>query len=442
MALLTQAPRGTQDILPAEAKKWRKLEEVMRDEAELNGFGEVRTPVFEHTELFLRSVGETTDVVQKEMYTFNDKGNRSITLRPEGTAGVARAMLEHGLYNEGLPVKLYYFTSCYRYEKAQKGRWREFRQFGVEMFGPSSPLADAQAIALAASVFGRLGLRELSLEINSIGCPSCRAAYTKALKEYFSAYRDRLCDTCLSRLERNPMRILDCKSPECGEIAKNAPRMLEYLCGECSAHFEGVKSALDEIGVSYTVNPSIVRGLDYYTRTVFEFICPFDGQPLTVCGGGRYDGLVEELGGPSMPALGFGMGIDRILMTLQAQGTEFKEEEPCRVFIAALGENASLSAFRMANELRLAGVKATCDVNGRGLKAQMKYADKIGAAYSIVLGDNELESGEAVLKNMKTGEKHTVFIGDGFLEQFAAVEAEDGLKEDFPQYSQYMEKDT
>ena len=439
MALLTQAPRGTQDILPADSAKWQKMEDVMRQEAHLQGFGEIRTPVFEHTELFLRSVGETTDVVQKEMYTFKDKGDRSITLRPEGTAGAVRAMLEHGLYNEGLPVKLYYFTSCYRYEKAQKGRLREFHQFGVEMFGSASPLADAQVIALAASVFQRLGIRDLSLEINSIGCPECRARYTAALKDYFSAYTDQLCETCLSRLERNPMRILDCKSPICAGIAEGAPRMLDYLCEDCSRHFEGVKHSLTEIGIPYTVNPTIVRGLDYYTRTVFEFISTATGAPLTVCAGGRYDGLVEEMGGPSMPALGFGLGMERALMILEAQKADLAEKNPCSVFIAALGEEASFAAFRMAHELRLSGISAACDVNGRGLKAQMKYADKIGALYSMVLGDNELQTGEAVLKNMETGEKHTVFIGDGFLEQFAAIEAEDNLKRDFPQLSENKE---
>ena len=436
MALLTQAPRGTQDILPAEAVKWQKLEEIMRQEAHLQGFGEIRTPVFEHTELFLRSVGETTDVVQKEMYTFKDKGDRSITLRPEGTAGAVRAMLEHGLYNDGLPLKLHYFTSCYRYEKAQKGRLREFHQFGVEMFGSASPLADAQVIALAASAFQRLGIRDLSLEINSIGCPTCRSRYTAALKEYFSAYKDQLCDTCLSRLDRNPMRILDCKSPVCVGIAEGAPHVLDYLCEDCAAHFEGVKRSLEEIGIPFTVNPTIVRGLDYYTRTVFEFVSRATGSPLTVCGGGRYDGLVEEMGGPSMPALGFGLGLERALMVLDAQKVKLEDANPCKVFIAALGEKASFAAFRMAHELRLSGIPAACDVNGRGLKAQMKYADKIHAAYSMVLGDNELESGEAVLKNMETGEKHTVFIGDGFLEQFAAIEAEDDLKRDFPQLTQ------
>lgn len=404
----------------------------MRDEAELHGFGEIRTPVFEHTELFLRSVGDTTDVVQKEMYTFTDKGGRSITLRPEGTAGAVRALLEHGLYNEALPAKLYYFTSCYRYEKAQKGRLREFHQFGVELFGSASPLADAQVISIAASIFARLGIGDLSLEINSIGCPECRARYTAALKEYFSSYKDQLCETCLSRLDRNPMRILDCKSPVCSRIAEGAPRMLDYLCGDCAAHFEGVKQALASIGLSFSVNPTIVRGLDYYTRTVFEFVSHSTGSPLTICGGGRYDRLVEELGGAPLPALGFGLGMERALMVLEAQSVSLPEKPACQVFLGALGDPARQEAFRMAHDLRLSGIRAACDINDRGLKAQMKYADKIGAAYSLVLGDNELESGTAMLKNMKTGEKREVFIGDGFPEQFAAIEAEEELRQSFP----------
>ena len=431
MALLTQAPRGTQDILPSQSGDWQLLEKVMREEAELHGFGEIRTPVFEHTELFLRSVVETTDVVQKEMYTFNDKGGRSITLRPEGTAGAVRAMLEHGLYNDALPVKLYYFTSCYRYEKAQKGRLREFHQFGTEMFGSASPLADAQVISIADSVFKRLGVKDLTLEINSIGCPQCRKTYLEALKEYFSQQKEQLCETCLSRLERNPMRILDCKSPVCSQIAQGAPKVLDHLCPDCAQHFQQVQKALEGLNIPFVVNPSIVRGLDYYTRTVFEFVSRSTGAPLTLCGGGRYDGLVEEMGGNPLPALGFGMGMERVLMVLQAQQAELPQKSRCQVFIGALGQEAQMAAFRMAHELRLSGVAAACDVNGRGLKAQMKYADKLGAAYSLVLGDDELQSGSAQLKNMKTGEKHSVFIGDGFVEQFAAIEAEDQLKEDF-----------
>lgn len=418
MAVITQAPRGTEDVLPEEAVQWQVIEAVMRGEASLHGFGEVRTPVFEHTELFQRGVGDTTDIVQKEMYTFLDKGGRSVTLRPEGTAGAARAMLEHGVYNNGLPVKFYYFTSCYRYEKAQKGRLREFHQFGAEMYGSADPLADAEVILLGSSIFERFGLKDVRLEINSIGCPECRAKYLEALRAYFEDRKGELCETCLGRLERNPMRILDCKSPVCSAIAQGAPRMLDYLCDGCREHFESVKQALDAVGVAYTVNPSIVRGLDYYTRTVFEFLAPIDGKELAVCAGGRYDGLIEELGGQSMPALGFGLGMERLLLLLKQQSVELPGADPCEIFIASLGQSAKLAAFRLCDTLWKSSVRAACDVNARGLKAQMKYADKIGAKYCLVLGDDELAAGKAELKNMKTGEKKKISLGESFLDDY------------------------
>lgn len=426
---LIKAQKGTQDLLPAQTEKWQVVEDVMRSEAAIHGFGEIRTPVFEDTRLFQRSVGETTDVVQKEMYTFNDKGGRSVTLRPEGTAGAVRAMLEHGIYNDGLPLKLYYFTSCYRYENTQAGRLREFHQFGVELFGASSPVADAEVIGLAKSVFDRLGVKNLSLEINSIGCPDCRAKYYEALRAYFSDYKEELCETCQGRLERNPMRILDCKSPVCSKIAAGAPRMLDYLCDDCKAHFEGVKGCLDAVGIEYTVNPSIVRGLDYYTRTVFEFVSNDLGAQSTVCGGGRYDGLVEEMGGQHLPALGFGLGMERLLMIMNAQQIEFPEPETCDLYIASLGDTAKLEAFRLAHRLQEYSIAAVCDLNDRGLKAQMKYADKIGAKYSIVLGDNELAAKKAEIKNMKTGEKSKISLGDDFVEQFVILQtkSEDDL---------------
>lgn len=418
MAVITQAPRGTEDVLPEEAVQWQVIEAVMRSEASLHGFGEVRTPVFEHTELFQRGVGDTTDIVQKEMYTFLDKGGRSVTLRPEGTAGAARAMLEHGVYNNGLPVKFYYFTSCYRYEKAQKGRLREFHQFGAEMYGSADPLADAEVILLGSSIFERFGLKDVRLEINSIGCPECRAKYLEALRAYFEDRKGELCETCLGRLERNPMRILDCKSPVCSAIAQGAPRMLDYLCDGCREHFESVKQALDAVGVAYTVNPSIVRGLDYYTRTVFEFLAPIDGKELAVCAGGRYDGLIEELGGQSMPALGFGLGMERLLLLLKQQSVELPGADPCEIFIASLGQPAKLAAFRLCDTLWKSSVQAACDVNARCLKAQMKYADKIGAKYCLVLGDDELAAGKAELKNMKTGEKKKISLGESFLDDY------------------------
>lgn len=422
MALLVQGPKGTQDLLPEQTARWQVVEQVMREEASLYGYGEIRTPVFEHTELFQRSVGETTDVVQKEMYTFNDKGGRSITLRPEGTAGAVRALLEHALYNDGLPVKLFYFTSCYRYEKPQAGRLREFHQFGVEAFGSADPIADAETILLGKSIFDRLGMKGYSIEINSIGCPECRAKYHQALKEYFTASIDQLCDTCKDRLDRNPMRILDCKNPPCGAVAKNAPIMLDYLCDDCREHFDGVKSYLDDAGVEYKINPTIVRGLDYYTRTVFEFVSSDLGSQSTFCGGGRYDGLVAEMGGKPLPALGYAIGLERVLMILQAQGIELPIQSQCELFVAAIGEASQKRAFALVSRMRECSVFAQFDSCGRSLKAQMKYADKIGAAYTLVLGDDELQSGRGKLKNMKTGELTDISLNeDTFASEFLAA---------------------
>ena len=413
MDLLTKAPKGTVDLVPGVSEKWQLVEDVFKSEAELNGFAEIRTPVFEHTELFLRGVGDTTDVVEKQMYTFEDKGGRSITLRPEGTAGAVRAMLENGLYNAGYPVKLYYNTSCYRYEKPQAGRLRELHQFGVEMFGAAEPAADAQVIALALSAFKRLGLTDVGLQLNSIGCPACRKEYHRALKEYFTARKDELCETCLSRLDRNPMRILDCKSPVCQEIAKDAPKITEYLCEDCQAHFQTVQEYLTSLGIGFEIDPGLVRGLDYYTRTVFEF--PSRSLGFALGGGGRYDGLVEEMGGKPTPGLGFGLGLDRILMALDAQDTDFPEPVRCETYIASMGPEAQKKAFQLADELHKCGIPADCDLCARGLKAQMKYADKIGARYTMVLGENELAAGSAELKDMKTGEKKTVSIGEDFI---------------------------
>ena len=407
MELITQAPRGTQDVLPEDSYRWQYLERTVLSIAEDYGFKEIRTPVFEHTNLFLRSVGETTDVVQKEMYTFEDKGGRSITLRPEGTAGAARAVLEHGLLNGTLPVKASYITSCYRYEKSQKGRYREFHQFGIECFGAAAPQADAEVIAVAMQIVDTVGLKDIALHINSIGCPTCRAKYSQALREYFEGHREELCGTCLDRLERNPMRILDCKSPVCHEIGQGAPVMLEYLCDDCRTHFEGVKACLDAADIEYVVDTHIVRGLDYYTRTVFELVSP---QGLVVTGGGRYDGLLEELGGAAQPGLGFGMGLERVLMVMQEQGCAFPEPPKCELYLVSMGDAAARKCFALATELRKGGVSAQCDVVGRSLKAQMKYADKLGARYTIVLGDQELETGVAKLKNMATGEAEEVSL--------------------------------
>ncbi len=412
MALITKAIRGTQDVLPADSHKWQHIEQTVLAVSRDFGYREMRTPVFEHTELFHRSVGETTDVVQKEMYTFDDKGGRSITLRPEGTAGMARALLEHGLNNEALPIKVSYLTSCYRYEKPQAGRLREFHQFGVECFGAAAPTADAEVISLAATVLSTLGVEGVTLHINSIGCPTCRAKYHEALKAYFESKKADLCDTCLGRLDRNPMRILDCKSPVCSGIAAEAPVMLDYLCDDCAAHFEEVKGCLDEAEIAYEIDPHIVRGLDYYTRTVFEFVSDALGAQAVVCGGGRYDGLIDELGGGHLPSLGFGMGLERLLMVMEAKEATFPEPPRCEVYFASMGEAAARKCFAMAAKLREGGVAAECDTVGRGLKAQMKYANKIGARATIVVGDNELETGEADLRDMDSGEVVPVTLDD------------------------------
>lgn len=412
MALITKAARGTQDVLPSESSRWQHVEQTALAIARDFGYREMRTPVFEHTELFHRSVGETTDVVQKEMYTFEDKGHRSVTLRPEGTAGMARALLEHGLNNEALPVKVSYLTSCYRYEKPQAGRLREFHQFGVECFGAAAPQADAEVITLARMVLDNLGVTGVELRLNSIGCPACRAKYHEALRAYFESRRDELCETCLGRLERNPMRILDCKSPVCSQIAAGAPVMLDYLCDDCAAHFDTVKGCLEAAGVAYIIDPHIVRGLDYYTRTVFEFVSDALGAQAVVCGGGRYDGLIDELGGPHLPSLGFGMGLERLLLVMEAKGYAFPEEPRCEVYLASMGEAAACRCFAMATRLREGGVSAECDTVGRSLKAQMKYADKLGARYTLVLGDNELVSGRAQLKDMESGAAEEVALDD------------------------------
>ena len=412
MSLITKAPRGTQDVLPSQSYKNRFLESTLLEIADEFGFKEIRTPVFEHTELFTRSVGDTTDVVQKEMYTFKDKGERSITLRPEGTAGAARAFLEHGLYNEPLPQKVCYLTSCYRYEKPQAGRLREFHQFGVECFGTASPAADAEVISLANEIFGFFGVEDIHLEINSIGCPECRKKYHAALKEYFESKKESLCPTCLERLDKNPMRILDCKSPICSEIAAKAPIVLDYLCDDCADHFKKVQQYLDEMLIPYSINPQIVRGLDYYTRTVFEFVSDSIGAQGTVCGGGRYNGLVQEIGGPDLPGVGFGMGVARLVRVMDLLGIEIPRPNVTDVFVCTMGDNARLAGIKLVNQLRRADVKADMDHNKRSLKAQFKFADKCGARYVIVLGEDDLAQGVAKLRNMQTHEESDISLSD------------------------------
>lgn len=400
-------PKGTKDVLPAEAYRWQYVEGVCRETAKLFNLKEIRTPVFEHTELFSRGVGETTDVVSKEMYTFRDKADRSITLKPEGTAGAARSFIENGMAGGVLPVKLYYLIPAFRYERAQKGRLREFHQFGVEIFGAAGADTDAETIALADSLLGKLGLK-VRLHINSIGCPTCRAAYNRALKEFFAPHLDELCADCRVRYEKNPMRLLDCKEENCRKINASAPAILDYLCDDCKAHFEEVKRDLDAVGIAYEVDPRIVRGLDYYTRTVFEFVSSDLGAQSTVCAGGRYDGLIAQLGGPSVPAVGFAAGIERILLALEEAGVQIPEAEKPKVYLAGMDEACRAKAFVLCNALRAAGVYAETDHMGRSLKAQFKYADKLGAEYVAVIGGNELAAGAMSVKRMATSESETV----------------------------------
>ncbi|MBQ7123088.1 MAG: histidine--tRNA ligase [Oscillospiraceae bacterium] len=410
--MLTKAPRGTQDVLPEQSAKWQHVEKTAMKVAELFGFKEIRFPTFEHTELFARGVGDSTDVVQKEMYTFLDKGERSITLRPEGTAGCMRTLIEHGLLNGALPVKVSYLTSCFRYEKPQAGRLREFHQFGAELVGAASPAADAEMISMVSQIFDQLQIEGIELEINSIGCPECRAKYNEALKEYFRSHEKELCETCRDRLDRNPMRILDCKSPICHKIAEGAPVILDYLCDDCRAHFDELKERLDSLGIEYTVNPTIVRGLDYYTRTVFEFVSTNIGSQGTVCGGGRYDGLIELLGGQKTPSIGFAMGLERLLLLMENTGVAFPEEGSVDIYIGSMGTKAGIEAANIVNSLRAEGFKAECDLCGRSVKAQMKYADKIGAKLSCIIGDSELEEGKVKIKNMGTGEAEEVELDE------------------------------
>lgn len=411
MAVNIKAIKGTKDTLPNESYKLQYIEQAALDTAKTFGFHEMRTPVFEYTELFDRSVGETTDVVQKEMYTFNDKGDRSITLRPEGTAGAVRAFLEHGLFNEPLPQKVCYLTSCYRYEKPQAGRLREFHQFGVECFGAASALADAEIIALAKQYFDFIGIEGLAVEINSIGCPECRKKYSQALKEFFESKKEQLCETCLSRLDRNPMRILDCKSPVCSEIAEGAPVVLDFICDDCRDHFEALKKYLEAMDIEYVVNPQIVRGLDYYTRTVFEFVSLEEKtKGLVLGGGGRYDGLIEELGGASLPACGFAMGLERLLIHMEESGVAFPEAPKCNLSIVTAGERAVLKALELSSALRAQGYTVNVDTVGRSIKAQMKYANKINSEFTVVLGDDELDGGTAKLKNMQDGTETVISL--------------------------------
>lgn len=403
-------PKGTKDMLPEDAYKWHYVESKARETAALFGFKEIRTPMFEHTELFQRGVGETTDIVTKEMYTFLDKGNRSMTLRPEGTAGVARAFIENGLAQGVMPMKAYYLASVFRYERPQNGRLREHHQFGVELYGSDLPAADVEVISLAYAFLKSVGLKSLELNLNSIGCKTCRAEFNAALKKYIGDNLDNMCGQCRERFDKNPLRILDCKEEKCKVITAGAPKITDYLCDDCKAHFESVQNMLTALKIPFTVNPSVVRGLDYYTRTVFEFVSKDIGAQGTVCGGGRYNNLVEEVGGKSTPAVGFGLGLERLLLVLENTGNLVAEKERDDLYIASMGERACAYVPVLVSDLRAQGVKTEFDIMARGLKAQMKYADKNGAKFVVVIGDDEIDRGTVTVKRMETGETVEVAI--------------------------------
>ena len=403
-----RAQKGTRDMLPQDAYKWHYVEDEWRKICNEYGFKEIRTPEFEATELFNRGVGDTTDIVQKEMYTFNDLGGRSITLKPEGTSLAARAFIESNLYAETQPTKVFYNTPCFRYEKPQSGRLREFHQFGIENFGTHSMLADAEIIALGYDFLNRMGVGDVELHISSVGCRKCRPVYRKTLQDFLRPNYDCLCDTCKSRFEKNPMRILDCKSQEDQDLCKDAPMMIDYLCDECKQDLEDVKRYLDDMGIKYIVDPSIVRGLDYYTKTAFEFIGTGIGTQGTVCGGGRYDHLIEEIGGPDMPGVGFGLGKERLIMLMENAGETFGGEDKLQLFLTWIGDEAKDYAVTLLHELRGQGIRADMDSRERNLKGQMKYANKLGAQYTVVIGEDEVKSGDLTLKNMETGEQTKV----------------------------------
>ena len=404
-------PKGTKDVLPSESYKWHYVENLVKEVAKNFALREIRTPTFEHTELFLRGVGDTTDIVNKEMYSFKDKGDRDITLKPEGTAGVARAFVQNGLSSTAMPLKMYYITPVFRYERPQAGRLREHHQFGVEIYGSSSACTDSEVILIANTILNKLGL-QVELNINSMGCKTCRQNYNKALKEYLASNVENMCPNCQERFNKNPLRILDCKEENCKALTKNAPKIIDYLCDDCSTHFNQVKEYLQVANVPFKVNPFIVRGLDYYTRTVFEFVTTALGTQGTVCGGGRYDGLIEQIGGNAVQGVGFGMGLERILMLMEASGVDIADNETVSLYIASMGEKANKKAFEIAYNLRKDGVSVEIDHLNRSFKAQFKYADKIKAKYVIALGDNELESGVCSLKLMLTGESKQIKLNE------------------------------
>ena len=411
--MLTKAPRGTKDITPKDAYKWNYVENKFREICSLFGYEEMRTPVFEHTELFKRSVGDTTDIVQKEMYSFTDKGGRDITLKPEGTAGVVRAFIENKLYADTQPTKLFYITPCFRYERPQAGRQRQFHQFGIEALGSDKPSLDAEVIALAVQFFTEVGLKDLAVSINSVGCPTCRAEYNARLKEYLDKKSDVLCETCLERKDKNPMRVIDCKNPTCKENLNDIPFMVDHICDDCKDHFEKLQTYLKEMDINFVVDKTIVRGLDYYKKTAFEIISNDIGSQSTVCGGGRYDGLVEQLGGPKgVSGIGFALGAERLLLTMENNNIEIENPYATDIFIVTIGDEAKTKSFKLLKDLRTNHISAENDHLDRSVKAQFKYSDKINAKFTIVIGDDELANDTATLKNMSTSEQTTIKLSE------------------------------
>ena len=410
--MLTNAPRGTKDILPENVAGWNYVEQKIRDICARFGYEEIRTPMFEHTELFHRGIGEGTDVVDKEMYTFTDRGGRSITLRPENTASAVRAYLQNKLYGDSALTKLFYIGSMFRYDRPQAGRMREFHQFGVEALGEANPAVDAEIILLAMEFLKSLGLKDLKLSLNSVGCPSCRPAYRKALQDYFQPHLEELCGDCKDRFERSPLRILDCKADADKEFMAGAPKITDCLCDECRGHFEQVQSLLTEAGVEFELDPRLVRGLDYYTKTAFEIKYAPLGAQSAVAGGGRYDGLIEEMGGNPTPAVGFATGLERVLLALEKQGLLPETKKQTDAFVVALGEAAQKPAFRLLQELRGAGLKALMDYAGRSMKAQMKQAGKAGARFALILGEDEIKENAVMLKDMEKSQQQKVSLDE------------------------------
>lgn len=409
--MLTTRPKGTNDFVPGESEKWQYIEQLCRQVCAEYGYKEIRLPIFEHTEVYLRSVGETSDIVEKEMYSFEDKGFTHVTLRPEGTAGTVRAFLENKLYADPQPTKLYYMGPMFRYDKPQAGRYRQFNQFGVEVFGANHPGVDAEVIVLAVEIFKRLGLTGLTVKVNTVGCADCRPKHMEELKTYFRQYEDKLCDTCRDRLERNPLRILDCKEDECKEVCKGAPTTIEAACDNCSTHFAKLKEYLNAAGVQFEVDTNLVRGLDYYVQTAFEIVINSVGSAQNaIAGGGRYNGMLAQFGGDDLPGIGFAIGLERLLLTLEQQGIELPVSGHPDVYIAPLGEAAQQEAFLLSLQLRNKGIYTEKDYLGKSLKAQMKAADRFQVKYTVIIGDSELEKQIAVVREMATGEQFEVAL--------------------------------